>query len=294
MARYPRAELKLLDRYKPGGSSARISLGQRRLILHTAVTSATSLFNSMNVPGTPSSHFYVDARGNVEQYIDTRFMSSANLDGNHDCITVETQDKGPGFPDWSGLNVPGWTDDQLNALAQLAVWCHRTHGIPLQRLPSSRPGTKGVGWHRLGINGNYPPPPLNGRIADGELWSESDGKACPGDRRIHQVIDIIIPTARAIVGGTDTTGDTDVQFSDKIPGRQDDATVRDAFDAALDTKQALRNMRVNLAKRDRRLAKDLEDAANDQNMDADKLRELIRRTREQLLEATEDEPEVSE
>ena len=250
MSRYPGAEWRPVARYLPGGSSYATSPGQRRLILHTAVTNADSLFNSMNTPGTPTSHFYVDQNGRIEQYVDTSARSSANLDGNHDCITVESWD-GYGVS-WSG-SAPGprWTDAQIDALVKLARWAHETHGIPIERLPSSRPGTTGVGWHRLGCDGNYEDPPgglLGGRVEGGERWSTSAGKVCPTTTRIRQIVDEIIPGARAA-----DVGDDMPQFDDKIPGT-DNKTFGDALRAALQTKDGLGAFREAEAARDREFA----------------------------------------
>lgn len=162
----------------------------RRLVLHTAVSASDSLFGLFNTPGNAVAHFYITDAGHVEQYVDTARQSSAVLEGNGDCITVETEDGG---------TIRPWTDAQVTALAQLAVWVHNTHGIPLTQLPSSRPGTVGVGWHRQGIDGNFPAGLLDGRVVGGEKWSNSSGKVCPGDPRIRQVVASVLPKARQLL-----------------------------------------------------------------------------------------------
>ena len=193
MPRYPAAAWRPIARYQPGGSSHRSNFTARRLIFHTAVSNATpSMYGWFAVAGRATPHFYVGRGGEVEQYIDTDHGSTANLNGNHDCITVETWDGGTG--PWSP--GPAWTDAQVEALARLAAWCYQTHGIPLVRLPSSLPGTRGIGWHRLGIDGNFPDDPLlRGRVPAGELWSSSAGKLCPTDTRIRQTVGEVIPRA---------------------------------------------------------------------------------------------------
>ena len=139
---YPRARVRLIDRYRPGGSAGGAMPTCHRLVLHTAVSAAPSLFDFFNRPGNPVAHFYVVADGSVEQYVNTDRRSAAVLNGNHDAISVETQDKGGPFPEWSGSNVPAWTKEQVRALAEIAVRRHRHHDIPLHRLYSSRPGRK--------------------------------------------------------------------------------------------------------------------------------------------------------
>ena len=83
---------------------------------------------------------------------------------------------------------------------------HEKHGIPLERCPSSKPGSKGIAWHRLGIDGNFPEAPgklRGGRVHGGEQWSESFGKECPFDEKIKGIVDDIIPWAKALQKGGD-------------------------------------------------------------------------------------------
>ena len=67
-------------------------------------------------------------------------------------------------------------------------------------MENSKPGQRGVGWHRLGIDSSPPFQP-GYRVHGGEHWSTSVGKACPGDRRIAQIKSEIIPRAQAILQG---------------------------------------------------------------------------------------------
>lgn len=178
MARIPGTVWKPVERYLEGGSVATPMTAHRRVILHTAVSDADSLYPLFAQPGQATSHTYVARNGRTEQYIDTSIRSTANLEGNADGISVESWDHYP--IGWSNDgDVPRWTKAQVRAIAELCAWAHKTYGIPLQRLPSSRPGTRGIGWHRQGIDPWRP--------SGGETWSESTGKICPGPRRIRQV-----------------------------------------------------------------------------------------------------------
>lgn len=182
MARIPGTVWKPVSRYKEGGSVATPMTSHRRVILHTAVSNADSLYPLFSEPGQATSHTYVARDGRTEQYIDTSIQSSANLEGNADGISVESWDHYPvGWKNDS--DVPRWTRAQVRAIAELCAWAHQKYGIPLQRLPSSRPGTRGIGWHRQGID--------PWRAPGGEVWSESTGKICPGSRRIRQVGTVI-------------------------------------------------------------------------------------------------------
>lgn len=191
---YPKAIRKEITKHRTPMAA------YRRLILHTAVSSSASLF-SWHQKVSHCSHFYLRHDGVWEQYVDTRLRAPNQQDGNADSISVESQDMGGPFPSWSGSNVPAWTAKQVEAIAELAVWLNTTHGIPLVQLPSSKPGTRGIGWHRQGIDGNFPGGILAGRVSGGETWS-GPGKVCPGDRRIKQV-PAIVARAKQIVEGDD-------------------------------------------------------------------------------------------
>ena len=136
-----------------------------------------------------AAHFSVKADGTILQSRDTMFRSAANLDGNHRIIAIENEDHGPAFPDWTGSNVPALTDAQVEANARILAWCHQEHGIPLQLCPDSRPTSRGLAYHRQGIDGNFTTFP--GRVPGGEVWTLTPGKVCPGDRRIAQLPDIL-------------------------------------------------------------------------------------------------------
>lgn len=192
MARYPKAIWKPVARYKPGGSSHIAMSNPRRLCYHTAVSSGDSLFLLFNTPGNAVAHFYVREDGKVEQYVDTNTRASANLDGNHDTISVESWDD-------AGRRET-WTAAQEQACAELAVWVHNKHGIPLQPTDAA-PGSRGITWHRKGIDGNFPPGVLSGRKPAHERWSKSTGKICPFNGKILGIVNVIIPTARRIAEG---------------------------------------------------------------------------------------------
>lgn len=194
MARYPGARWRPIARNL--GTMDRHDGG----IDHTYVGSPSpdAAFAHFNVPGTPTPHFMFHRDGTVDQYIDTDRRSSACLDGNHRLITWETAD---GFPSlWTSnkTQAPPDTPAMVKAKAKLMAWLHKEHGIPLTRMPDSKPTSKGFGWHRLGIDGNFPQKPgqlLGGRVPGGEHWSTSFGKTCPTDTRIHQFVSETLPLA---------------------------------------------------------------------------------------------------
>ena len=158
-----------------------------------------------------AAHFSTRADGKIYQSRDTKFRSAANLQGNPRVIAIENEDVGPAFAEWDrddGHAVPAFTAGQLEAIAKICAWVHQTHGVPLVPCPNSKPGSKGIAYHRQGIDGNWQGYEFRGRVRGGEVWTESRGKVCPGDRRIAQ-IPRIIARAREIVEG-------DMQLTDKV------------------------------------------------------------------------------
>lgn len=155
-----------------------------------------------------AAHFSTRADGYVWQSRDTRWQSAANYNGNPRVIAIENEDFGPRYGAWSGSNVPGFTPEQIESIAQICAWANRAHNIPLVPCPDSKPGSRGIAYHRQGIDGNWAGFAYGGRVAGGEVWSTSTGKVCPGDRRITQLLTQIIPRARQIAGlETDMTPD---------------------------------------------------------------------------------------
>ena len=141
-----------------------------------------------------AAHFSTHADGRIDQSRDTEFRSGANENGNHRIIAIENEDRGPRFPDWDkddGHAVPAFTDEQIDAIARICAWAHQTHGIPLEPCPDSKPNSRGIAFHRQGIDGNWVDYAFSGRVPGGEVWTQSKGKVCPGDRRIAQIPKII-------------------------------------------------------------------------------------------------------
>lgn len=187
MAIYPGAVVRLIDTKFLSGKKIAVF---NRVNLHVAVSESSSLYSYFNASGRASSHFYVRRDGTVEQYVDTSLQAEADLDGNDATISVETQ---------GGVNNADsepWTDQQLSAMASLYRWARETHGIRNQMASSSQTNdsSKGLSWHRLGIDGNFPalPNPCAGRQqrGGGMKYSSAGGKLCPGCAKINQIPEI--------------------------------------------------------------------------------------------------------
>jgi hypothetical protein len=166
----------------PGGNPGTRTKG-RAVVLHVAASEATSLFGFFNNNPNANSHFYVNKAGVIEQMVDTDLQSWASMAANRTTISVETQ---------GGVTNPDgepWTAAQVAALARICAWAHATEGVPLAVMPNSLPTSRGIGYHRLGID--------PWRIAGGETWSGSRGKLCPGAAKIAQIPQIIAAASGA-------------------------------------------------------------------------------------------------
>jgi len=184
MAIYPGASVRLISTGYLSGR--RLSTYNR--INHHVAAGYGSLYNFFNQPRRASSHFWVAKSGLVEQYVDTSLQAEADLDGNDATISIETESKGE-----------AWTEAQVNAIIALDIWLCNTHGIPKQLAHDAKIGatSKGLSWHRLGIDGNFPALPSRyaGRLqrGGGMHYSKSRGKTCPVEPCVDQMYDRIGP-----------------------------------------------------------------------------------------------------
>ncbi len=199
------------------------------VIIHTMVgtlAGTDAMFRSGGYVGV-ESHFgtgYIDGKCVAYQWTDTARTADANLDANPRAISIENADTATPYPAWKGSDVPPFTDDQCELIAQICAWACKTHGIPAQLAPDSRPTSRGIAWHRQGID------PY--RVSGGEKWSDSYGKVCPGDARIEQVKGVIVPRVQEILGGHDHGGsgkDDRVKHQNALDSQHDIASARNAI-----------------------------------------------------------------
>jgi hypothetical protein len=173
------------------------------------------MFHANGYGGT-ESHFGVGENGETEQWQDLKYSADANLDGWYRVVSIETADYGGVFGKWdtkNAANVPAWTDAQIERLVAMMVWfcrkethancpttweCHKS-GVPCVVIPDSKPGRRGIGYHKQGCD------PY--RVAGGEKWSSAYGKECPSDKRINQLRTIVVPRAQKILAATGGTGE---------------------------------------------------------------------------------------
>lgn len=172
------------------------------IAIHSSASTASSLYGWFTNPKAgASSHLHLpyDGLSGLEQYVDLDKVSWATGEGNARSVSIEVAGVTSSKP-----NEP-FTDAQVDGLVEIVAFLARRYSIPLAPMKSSGAGQRGVGWHRLGVDGNFPAPPspLAGRRqrGGGERWSSAFGKTCPGDARIEQIVGEggIIERARALL-----------------------------------------------------------------------------------------------
>lgn len=185
---------------------------------HTMVGSlagTSSMFHQNGYGGTESTFGMGESKAQgIKQWQDAMYQADANYNGNPRVTSLETADYGGVFGKWNtndASKVPAWTEDQLDMAVDIVVWwckksthancpstwaCHKS-GVPCVLIPDTKPGRRGIGYHRQGCEPNV--------VSGGEVWSIAYGKICPGSRREAQLKTIIIPRAQKILAGSIVT-----------------------------------------------------------------------------------------
>ncbi len=149
--------------------TARRRPGTDGAVVHvTAAPNATSQFGWFNNPAAQaSSHVHVDIYGKSEQYVDADLIAWCQREGNLRYLSIETQGGADGQ----------WTVAQAAEVLRILAWAAKHYGFPLADMLTSRPGARGVGVHRYGID--------PWRVSGGQVWG-GRGKVCPGNERYAQ------------------------------------------------------------------------------------------------------------
>lgn len=175
--------------YRQLRGKSRVPLSPQVINVHTMAGTLAGTESWFSGAGRPYSHLGTGGGAELRQWQDLRFRAASDLEGNPRCISIENEDRGGHFPNWSGSDVPEFTDAQADLLVVTLSWlCHR-FGLPKSAIGSSCTHERGIGWHRLGID--------PWRTTSCPRWSHGRGKACPGDRRIAQLVNEIVPQVSA-------------------------------------------------------------------------------------------------
>ncbi|MGW9541983.1 peptidoglycan recognition protein family protein [Streptomyces anthocyanicus] len=132
--------------------------------------------------GRAGSNFVLFPDGRLVQLSDSACKSPADFGATH-IISVECVGRNRAL-----------TPAQVAALITLAREAHERDGVPLRLAATS--SDAGIGWHRLGVDGNFPKGRYGGRLQRSPLGVQTSGargKACPTDVVIDQIHDVILP-----------------------------------------------------------------------------------------------------
>ncbi|NEA63921.1 peptidoglycan-binding protein [Streptomyces sp. SID12488] len=148
--------------YTEGGQSS-----VRGLVVHImAGTLAGTDSWFRNPKARASSHFGTGKAGALYQWVDTADRAWAQAGGNTSWLSIE--DEGQGGDEL--------TSAQMDRIAEVFAWVHKTYGVPLQ--VASGPNGKGLGYHAMG----------------GSAWGSHP--SCPGSRIIAQLPEIVTRAKR--------------------------------------------------------------------------------------------------
>lgn len=168
------------------------SITPRLMTIHTAVTPSSDIYGPGRGPGGTYAHFYNPDNGPMRQHQSITRMAFADLHANSFAVSVEHQDnykKDSRY--WkNNSDVPPFTQNQIENDARL--FAHLVLDFGLENRIATPDRMTGLGWHRLGCQGNfgkYDPSDRKtwGYSQSGILMSRAFGKICPGDRRIDQI-----------------------------------------------------------------------------------------------------------
>jgi hypothetical protein len=210
------ATIAPMAEWKPFTGKGSSTLTHDIICAHTMVGKLMGSWDWANQSGNAYWHYGLGADGRLLQCHPLEYRSAANLDGNWHVIPIETEDgysdgrtsdAGQVWSPWSGSNVPSWTNAQMDKLVDLCAWLCVRYNIPPVLIPDTKPGRRGLAYHRQGID--------PWRVSGGEKWSNSTGKVCPGDRRLDQWVNVVIPRIKTRVeGGEEDVPNTPEEIAD--------------------------------------------------------------------------------
>lgn len=179
----------------------RTPINPTMMTIHTAVSRSQDIYGPQRGPGGTYAHFYNPENGPLRQHQEINRIAYADLHANTFSVSVEHWDGYPGK--WSSGEPPKFTERQLENDAKLFAYLVLKFGLPNR--VATPDNLSGLGWHRLGCNGDFgafnPNNPTTWCYKQsGVLMSRSYGKTCPGNRRILQIKEIYNRAQKYILG----------------------------------------------------------------------------------------------
>ncbi|WP_432068238.1 peptidoglycan-binding protein [Streptomyces sp. C10-9-1] len=172
MARFKGATWRPIPvNYTSGGQTS-----VRGLVVHImAGTLAGTDSWFRNSAARASSHFGTGKGGALYQWVDTANRAWAQANGNREWLSIENEGRGG----------DALTSAQMDRIAEVFAWVHKTYGVPLQI--TSSPNGRGLGYHAMG----------------GSSWGGHT--QCPGRRIIAQLPEIVARAKRLAGSGSSST-----------------------------------------------------------------------------------------
>jgi hypothetical protein len=153
----------------------------RLLLVHTNAARGPASLNSIytfgSIDGNTKPTYQVQGDGTAGKFLPSNVEQSANYKANPFSLSIETQDDG-----WPTPGDIRWKPAQAERIAEIIAFESIVNGFPIET-PDTWDGS-GVGAHTDPFG--YP------------LWTNSQGKVCPGSKRKAQLRDEVMPRARAI------------------------------------------------------------------------------------------------
>lgn len=202
-----------------GAANGKMPNGPDGGSLHEAVTRAKSVFGWVQT--AKSCQAYNSQNGYFEQYAEWDDWMYGVSDGNSHIITIESFDgllihndpsyweEGMGGIYGTSADTGRWDAGQCERVADVIAFLNVEAGISMGL--STTAGHPGWNGHRIGIESWR-----SSIYHSGEVWTQHDGKPCPGDLRMAQIPGILARAAvikAAVQAGTATwlpTGEVDL------------------------------------------------------------------------------------
>lgn len=161
-------------------STSQPKIRPTQFILHSIIApwSEDRMYEYWRDSTNLESTWGLDYDGSLGQYLPTSVRADANAGANlrsdgTGAVSMETASNTSG--------TDPWTAQQIRAIVETGVWCHRVLGIPLRICRTA--DDPGFGYHSLH-----------------RAWSTS-GTACPGPARIKQFNEVVFPGIVAAASG---------------------------------------------------------------------------------------------